>query len=121
MQAEVVIVGAVREVERLSYSAPPALAAQIRPGHRVLVPLRSRRVTGIVTDLGEDTSERLKPILEILEPRPLFDSAHLKLFEFLSTYYLTPLGDVYRSVVPALARVESRLTYCLASVPHALR
>ena len=76
MQANIVIVGATRGFETLTYSIPPALDGLVQPGHRVLAPLRSRKVTGVVTEVGErlSTSE-LKPILEVLEPRPLFDRA----------------------------------------------
>ena len=42
MQANVVIVGATRGFETLTYSIPPALDGRIQPGHRVLAPLRSR-------------------------------------------------------------------------------
>jgi len=88
----------------------------------VLVPLRSRRVTGVVLEISTAaSSEPLKSILEILEPRPLFDEAHLKLLEFLASYYMTSLGDAYRSVIPSVARVESRMAYRLAMEPSRLR
>jgi primosomal protein N' (replication factor Y) len=91
-------------------------------GHRVLIPLRSRRVTGIVLEITrEPAAGPLKPILEILEPRPLYDVPHLKLLEFLATYYMTSLGDAYRSVIPSVARIESRMAYRLAVAPNPLR
>jgi primosomal protein N' (replication factor Y) len=94
----------------------------LRVGHRVLIPLRSRRVTGIVLEITpEPAAGPLKPILEILEPRPLYDVPHLKLLEFLATYYMTSLGDAYRSVIPSVARVESRMAYRLAVAPNPLR
>jgi primosomal protein N' (replication factor Y) len=122
MQARIVIVGASRGVEELSYQIPSAMSDALSVGHRVLIPLRSRRVTGIVLEISrEPATEPLKPILEILEPRPLFDTPHLKLLEFLATYYMTSLGDAYRSVIPSVARVESRMAYRLAAEPNPLR
>src|SRR5215469_10424199 len=122
MQAQVVIVGASRGVNRLSYQVPPAMSGALSVGHRVLIPLRSRRVTGIVLEISQEpATESLKSILEILEPRPLYDAPHLKLLEFLATYYLTSLGDAYRSVIPSVARVESRMAYRLAAAPNPLR
>ena len=121
MQANIVIVGATRGFETLTYSIPPALDGLIQPGHRVLAPLRSRKVTGVVTEVGERLSTgELKPILEVLEPRPLFDRAHLQLMEFLASYYMVSIADAYRSVIPAVARVESRTAYTLATPPDAL-
>src|ERR1700691_3233230 len=121
MQANIVIVGATRGFETLTYSIPSALDGLIQPGHRVLAPLRSRKVTGVVTEVGErlSTSE-LKPALEVLEPRPLFDRPHQQLMEFLASYYLVSIADAYRSVIPAVARVESRTAYNLATSPDAL-
>ena len=122
MQARIVIVGASRGVEELSYQIPSAMSDALSVGHRVLIPLRSRRVTGIVLEISQEpATEPLKPILEILEPRPLFDIPHLKLLEFLATYYMTSLGDAYRSVIPSVARVESRMAYRLAAEPNPLR
>src|SRR5208282_671836 len=107
--------------ETLTYSIPPALDGRVQPGHRVLAPLRSRKVTGVVAEVGERLSTApLKPILEVLEPRPLFDRAHLQLMEFLASYYMVSIADAYRSVIPAVARVESRTAYRLATPPDAL-
>jgi primosomal protein N' (replication factor Y) (superfamily II helicase) len=122
MQANIVIVGATRGLDTLTYLIPPALDGRVQPGHRVLAPLRSRRLTGVVTEVGENLSTgELKPILEVLEPRPLFDPAHLKLMDFLASYYMVSIADAYRSVIPAVARVESRASYRLATLPDALR
>ncbi|MDB5108881.1 MAG: Primosomal protein, partial [Candidatus Binatus sp.] len=121
MQANIVIVGAARGFERLTYSIPPALADRVQPGHRVLVPLRSRKITGVVVEIGENLSTAaLKPLLELLEATPLLDRAHLELMDFLASYYMVPVADAYRSVIPSVARVESRSAYRLASMPDAL-
>ncbi|MGH7815375.1 MAG: replication restart helicase PriA [Candidatus Binataceae bacterium] len=121
MQANVVIAGAPGGFERLTYSIPPALEGRIEPGHRVLVPLRARKLTGIVTETGAQLSDApLKPIVELLEPRPLFDRAHLQLMEFLATYYMASIGDAYCAIVPRPARVESRAAYRLGVPPDPL-
>jgi primosomal protein N' (replication factor Y) len=119
----VVIVGAASGVEKLTYAIPSELTGRLMPGHRVLVPLRSRRVTAMVLEIGDDLDSggaQPKPILELLEPRPLFDRAHLALVDFLASYYMASLGDAYRSVIPAAARVESRQAFRLRSRPGPL-
>ncbi|HZZ08832.1 MAG TPA: primosomal protein N' [Candidatus Binataceae bacterium] len=124
MQAKVILIGAARGVGQLTYAIPPALEGRVECGHRVLVPLRSRRMTGIVTEVGdglEAGAGALKPILELPESRPLYDRAHLGLIEFMASYYMVPLGDAMQSVVPAAARIESRKVYRLAAPPDALR
>src|SRR5579859_114475 len=123
MRARDVIVGAAGTVEQLTYAVPPALEGRLQRGHRVLVPMRSRRLTGLVTALGEELdSGGVEPraILELLEARPLFDRAHIELIEFLASYYMAPLAEAYRNVIPAVARVESRLLYKAGTAPMPL-
>jgi primosomal protein N' (replication factor Y) (superfamily II helicase) len=121
MQANVVLVGPTHGFDALTYSIPSALEGRVAPGHRVLAPLRSRKVTGVVTEIGESLSgAALKPILEVMEERPLFDRAHLELMNFLASYYMAPLADAYRSVIPSVARVESRASYKLDRAPDPL-
>jgi primosomal protein N' (replication factor Y) len=122
--AEVIVLGAPREVTQLSYCVPPPMAGQVLPGHRVLVALRSRKVTAIVTRVrgrtGDDPAV-LKPLLEILEARPLLDEPHLKLLEFMASYYMAALTDVYRAVMPGAVRVHSRQELAVGETPSALR
>jgi primosomal protein N' (replication factor Y) len=123
MRARVVIVGPAGPVDQLTYAIPPALIGRIAPGHRVLVPMRSRRVTGLVLEVGENLDARganTKPILEVLEARPLFDRAHLELIEFLAAYYMASIADAYRGVIPNAARVESRRMFRLGAAPGPL-
>ena len=124
MQAKVILIGAARGVGQLTYAIPPALEGRVECGHRVIVPLRSRCLTGIVTEVGnglEAGAGDLKPILELPESRPLYDRAHMGLIEFMASYYMVPLGDAMQSVVPAAARIESRKVFRLAVPPDALR
>lgn len=124
MQARVILIGAAPGVGQLTYAIPPALEGRVERGHRVIVPLRSRRLTGIVTEVGEEleaASAALKPILEVPEARPLYDRAHLRLIEFMASYYMTSLGEAMRTVIPAAARIESRKIYRLREAPSALR
>ncbi len=119
-----VIVGAAGGVEQLTYAIPPALAGRLDCGHRVLVPLRSRRMTGLVTEVGanlESGGAEPREIIELLEAAPLFDRAHIRLVEFLSAYYLASVADAYRAVMPAVARVESGRAYQLGARPDPLR
>lgn len=123
MQARVIVIGAAKGIDALTYAIPPEMQGLIECGHRVLVPVRTRKLTGVVVEVGTDLDAggaTLKPILEVLEPRPLFDPPHLRLLEFLASYYLVPLADAYRSVMPAVARVESRRTLKLVRPPAPL-
>ena len=125
MQAKVIVLGAAKGMDALTYAVPAGMS--VACGHRVLVPMRSRKLTGVVVEVGSeldaggaDLKSGLKPILQVLEPTPLFDRAHLELLEFLASYYLVPIGEAFRSVMPAVARVESRRTLKLVRPPAPL-
>ena len=122
--ADVIVLGTPKDVAQLTYAVPPVMANRLLPGHRVLVPLRSRKLTAIVVRVRERSSQSdpavLKPLLEILESRPLLDQAHLKLLEFMSSYYMAALPEVYRAVMPGAVRVHSRQEFVLAASPSAL-
>ncbi len=105
---------------QLTYDVPAPLAGVVQVGHRVLVPLRGRKMTAVVVGLGEQLApdgSALKPMLEVLELRPILDRAHRELLEFLASYYLVPLSDAYRMVVPAAMRIETRTRFKLARPP----
>jgi primosomal protein N' (replication factor Y) len=122
MQAKVVVLGSAGDLAPLTYAIAPALATAVKPGHRVIVPLGSRRMTGMVIEVGafDSAGKTLKPIAELLEPQPLFDQPHLELVNFLASYYLAPIAEAYRSVVPSLVRIESHRRYRLEAAPAPL-
>ncbi|HLW71535.1 MAG TPA: primosomal protein N' [Candidatus Binataceae bacterium] len=123
LRARVMIVGSAGPVEQLTYCVPPALAERLTAGSRVLVPLRSRRVTAIVLEVGEKLDAggvAPRAVLELLDARPLFDRPHLELINFMATYYMAPLAEAYRSVMPATARVESHRRFHVAAEPSPL-
>ena len=80
---------------------PPA------PGTRVRVPFGRRRPVGLVMALAatsELPAERLKPVIEVLDPAPLFDPTMLKLLELTARYYHEPPGQVVAAALPAPLR-----------------
>ncbi len=84
-----------------------------RPGSRVLVPFGRRVVVGIVLDRpAEDLDEaRLRPVLADLDEgrAPTLDPDLLALAEWIADYYLAPIGEVVRAMLPGLlARGDAR-------------
>ncbi len=77
------------------------------PGTRVAVPFgRSRRI-GVVLAAGVETAvprERLKPVIEALDPEPLVGPELLATLRWAADYYHHPIGEVVRHAVPGLLR-----------------
>ena len=108
---EVAVLPPIPDRAVLSYSIPPSLSGSIREGMRVLVPLGSRQVTGIVVGIGEnDGSRSLKDALDLLDDDPLLTSDLLDLCRFASNYYMVSLSEVLVTAVLAGLRAQSRRT-----------
>jgi primosomal protein N' (replication factor Y) (superfamily II helicase) len=95
---------------RLHASAAPAVGA------RVLVPFRQRRLTGIVVALHDRKPPvAIKAIDSVLDPAPVLDDQLLPLGRWISDYYLAPLGEVLRTMLPLHAEFKRSITYRITS------
>src|SRR5882757_7127870 len=83
-------------------------------GGRVLVPFRQRRMTGIVVDLHDrKPSVKTKPIFSVLDASPVLDDQLLRLGRWIADYYLAPLGEVFRTMLPLNAEFKRAIAYCV--------
>jgi primosomal protein N' (replication factor Y) len=95
-------------LRRLFDYLPPASGVPVEIGSRVRVPFGRQRLVGVVME-GADSSElpasRLKPVLDVLDPEPIFDAAALELLRWASEYYHHPIGEVIAAALPKALRV----------------
>ena len=91
-------------------------AAPVR-GTRVLVPFRSLRLAGVVTALHDRAPKvTAKNILSVLDDEPALDEGLMKLGEWISRYYLAPLGEVFRTMLPLAAEVRRARAYRITPI-----
>lgn len=79
-------------------------------GSRVIVQFgRSKYYTGIVLLKHNNVPElhKVKMIEYVLDEKPIVNSIQIKLWQWISKYYLSNLGEVYRNVMPASLKLES--------------
>ncbi|UCG85118.1 MAG: primosomal protein N' [Gemmatimonadota bacterium] len=93
----------------LDYAIPHALADRVEPGTRVVVPVRSRELIGMVLSVDTGPTAHLKPVLLVPDARPLLSPQLLKLGQWIAGYYSTPIGICLKSVLPAALWGRSRL------------
>lgn len=88
--------------EPYDYLVPAALAASISIGMRVIVPLRQRHASGVVTAFI-DTSpySTLRPIAQLIDEIPLFSAEMLQFTRWISSYYCCSWGEVLDAAVPS--------------------
>jgi primosomal protein N' (replication factor Y) len=90
----------------LDYLIPDELAARIEPGTRVHIPLQNRRETAVVLQILDHSpfADKLKPISSTVGSRPMFTPSLLQLAQWTSQYYLSPVRQVLRAMLPEAVR-----------------
>ncbi|MGO9640490.1 MAG: DEAD/DEAH box helicase family protein, partial [Candidatus Acidiferrales bacterium] len=89
----------------------PADAAPV-VGGRVLVPFRQQRLTGIVVELHDrKPSVATKTIQSVLDITPVIEDQLLRLGRWIADYYLAPLGEVFRAMLPLNAEFKRAIAY----------
>ena len=86
-----------------TYGVSTELAPRVQEGVRLLVPLgRSKRYTAIAVRLHDEAPEfEVRDVLEVLDDRPILLPRQLQLWQWISNYYMAPLGDVMMAALPA--------------------
>ena len=91
-----------------TYSVPEPMVAQVRMGVRVLVPLgRSKTYTAMAMRLHSEKPEfETRPIIQVIDAEPVLIEQQLHLWQWISTYYMSPIGDVFKAALPAGLKAE---------------
>jgi primosomal protein N' (replication factor Y) len=106
----------------LDYLVPPELVGKIAIGSRVMVPLQRRQMQAVVLHLLSESpfQARLKSVIKIVGSRPMFSTAMLKLAQWIADYYVVPVRQVLRTMLPEAVRnrtekfiTDSQLTLAL--------
>ena len=90
-----------------TYAVPEGTSIGI--GQRVLVSLgRSKMYVGIVMTLhqNEPKDYKVKPILQVMDTKPIVTEQQLKQWQWISDYYLSPIGEVYKAALPGGLKAE---------------
>jgi primosomal protein N' (replication factor Y) len=81
-------------------------------GARVLVPFRNEKLAGVVVKVHDDPPPvEAKPLLAVLDSEPVLSLQLLELGQWIAQYYLAPVGEVLRSMLPLTGEVRRRVLY----------
>ncbi|HCN38578.1 MAG TPA: primosomal protein N' [Bacteroidetes bacterium] len=98
-----------------TYEIPEHLTANVKPGIRVLVRFGKKDYTGVVIAIKDfSLYEKTNPIKEVLDEEPVIDDELMKFCNWISSYYLSPLGEVVFSAIPGNINYKSEITYSLS-------
>jgi primosomal protein N' (replication factor Y) (superfamily II helicase) len=93
-----------------TYAIPPGMVPVV--GGRVLVPFRQQRLSGIVVELHDRPPQvKIKKVIEALDLSPVLDEQLLKLGKWIADYYLAPVGEVFRTMLPLSAEFKRSVAY----------
>lgn len=100
---DVILPLAIRDT--YTYALPPDMPMP-DIGSRVLVPLARKVVIGIVLrphSAPLSPGITIREVIQLLDPFPIITTQQLKLWQWMSSYYMCPLGDVMAAALPAKA------------------
>ncbi|HEY4381890.1 MAG TPA: DEAD/DEAH box helicase family protein, partial [Acidobacteriaceae bacterium] len=86
-------------------------------GARVLVPFSGQRLMGVVTRVHDDAPTdgiEIKPVQQVLDDAPLLSEELMRLAAWIAQYYVAPLGEVLRTMMPLSAEVRRQFVYRIA-------
>ncbi|HMD32858.1 MAG TPA: primosomal protein N', partial [Candidatus Acidoferrales bacterium] len=92
-----------------TYAAPESLAFPPLCGARVVVPFRKRAMVGVVLARTSDGASRdgIREIVEVLDQEPALSPALIALGRWVANYYLAPVGEVFRAMLPPVVEVRA--------------
>ena len=107
-----------------TYAIPDALSAMVQPGSRVLVPFRNKSMVGAVVEVldvlpGNVQSEvQIRDIAKVLDGVPALTPKLLELAQWIAGYYLAPVGEVLRGMLPPVTDVKMVREVALTAAGH---
>ncbi|MBU4313196.1 MAG: primosomal protein N' [Actinobacteria bacterium] len=95
------------------YRIPPDLSSDIDIGRIIQVPFKNRIEVGYIVKIKDESElkdREIKDILKIVENRPVFDPERLELINWISEYYIQPLGSVIKFFLPPGGKYKHAIT-----------
>jgi primosomal protein N' (replication factor Y) len=95
-----------------TYSVPSAFAETVQAGSRVLVPFRNRSMVGVVVAMlaeppaGLSGNAKIREVSKVLDLVPALTPKLIELAQWIAGYYLAPIGEVFRGMLPPVTEVK---------------
>jgi primosomal protein N' (replication factor Y) len=101
-----------------TYAVPEALRGTVQPGSRVLVPFRKKAMVGVVVEFAESAppGTKIREITRALDFVPALTPKLIELAHWIAGYYLAPVGEVLRAMLPPVTELKSQRQIILTDV-----
>lgn len=97
--------------DSFTYFVPPSMEARMMRGCRVVVPLGKNKIyTGVVLNTHNSSPQgvEIKTIMEVLDNHPVVNEQQFAFWQWISNYYLCPLGDVMKAALPGAMKPKDK-------------
>jgi primosomal protein N' (replication factor Y) len=93
-----------------TYAVPESLRDIVRPGTRVLVPFRKKAMVGVVAELTDRAPEdtKIREITKAIDRVPALTPKLIELGYWIANYYLAPVGEVFRAMLPPVIEMRTQ-------------
>ncbi len=93
-----------------TYAMPEAMRETVQPGSRVFAPFRKKSLVGVVVDFPEKAPEgtKIREITKSLDSVPALTPKLIELAQWIAGYYLAPLGEVFRAMLPPVTELKTQ-------------
>ena len=104
-----------------TYRVPERFAAEVQPGSRVVVPFRKKSLVGVVVEFVNDAppGTKLRDIQKCLDLVPALTPKLLELGQWIASYYVAPIGEVYRAMLPPVTELRAQQIVVLTEAGRA--
>lgn len=91
-----------------TYGLPEQWVGRVSMGVRVLVPLgKSKHYIAMAVKVHQTEPEmKWKQIEQVLDEQPVVSEQQMKLWQWISEYYMSPIGDVFKAAMPSGMKSE---------------
>lgn len=91
-----------------TYGLPEQWVGRVSMGVRVLVPLgKSKHYIAMAVKVHQTEPEmKWKQIEQVLDEQPVIREQQMKLWQWISEYYMSPIGDVFKAAMPSGMKSE---------------
>jgi len=105
-----------------TYAVPEEMREHVQPGSRVLVPFRKKAMVGIVVEMTSEVPEgtKIREIHKALDLIPALTPKLLELGQWIASYYLAPVGEVFRAMLPPVTEISVKRQIVLTEPGRAL-
>ena len=92
-----------------TYAVPDSLNGEDLAGRRVIVPFRNRAMVGLSLGEADRAPEikRIKEITGLMDRVPALPPKLIELGHWIAGYYLAPIGEVFRAMLPPVTELRT--------------